>query len=453
MKGSGRAGTLAGPTFTRGTVPEFTTQDKTGKLVWEPGLPAEVTARRVHRPARGKEPIEEAPVQCDLRSTLKLTPSARADWLEKALKAIPHGRAKVQEVFNVVTHPKFVSGVPTRIGRRMLHEVAKSLGEFSDRQRLTLVAKCKLAKLFQATSSGDGEEEDDGDVVPEACDVVIGAADEENINRKERHHHRGGSRSHSRERRRRRRAPSESPPPPPGLDGHHSGRLPPSAAASSEVGVADHDDIHGFAGGSDEQLPSPEDAVSYEEAVMERERQQEEEKRKLEHERLMFEERERKRKANLGAAFLVGDEDDDDEAARPAPFGSGRVKPSDIAFADPTPAMSWVGAPGPVKGGGSMSADSSGMDPRFVVSMGGDKLLAEAHKILASASRTGRLGAPEPMRGRSRSHRRRSRSRSRRGGNMRSSGSYRSPTPDGPARGMARAARKAKMIASLMGMK
>merc|ERR1712039_403662 len=93
-----------------------------------------------------------------------------------------------------------------------------------------------------------------------------------------------------------------------------------------------------------------------------------------------------------------------------------------------------------------------------------NSLLGDAFKILQDATTTGRVGARLPEKNASpERRRRRSRSRSARGDGRdrrrtddsargRAERNYRSPTPDGKARGQARAARKAKLIASMMGL-
>ncbi|OLP75202.1 hypothetical protein AK812_SmicGene45038 [Symbiodinium microadriaticum] len=143
---------------------EFTTINKDGKTVWEPGLPATVTARRQHRPQKGAPVVDEVPVTCDLRLTLKMPGSSKAEWLEKALKAMP-GKAKVQDVFNIITHPKFSSGVAEKYGKRMLQTVAESMDLFSDKQRITL-SRCKLVELFQPGGAGEARDDDSGDETP-----------------------------------------------------------------------------------------------------------------------------------------------------------------------------------------------------------------------------------------------------------------------------------------------
>lgn len=448
------------------SAPEYTTLNKDGKAVWEPGLPAEVTSRRVHRPVR-KEAPEEVSISCDLKITLRMTPQGRAEWLERALRGIQQSRAKVQDVFNVITHPKFVSGVPDRIGRRMLRRVAESLEIFSEKQRVTLVAKCKLAELFQASGSGaDGEVDDEADdAQPERVDGLRQLEEEPKQQAKLSRRSKSRSarsrsvnsdrrvrRSRSRRRLADRGTRSKHDSTATGMKLHSSDMKQPSETIKATMQSAT-DVVR------TERLTS-EERAALEVAFRRRQRQQEEDRKKQETDKKKFEERERQRKARLGAAFLVGDEEEEvDEAAKAwAVTGAVLVRKSqqekgrteELAYGGlssntATVALERVRTPAAPAGGGQ--------DPRFIEAMGGDNLLREAQAILRSAADSGRLGAAPPRyHSPARGGRRRERSYSPRGPDMRSSGSYRSPTPDGRARGQARAARKAKMIACLMGM-
>lgn len=306
-------------------------------------------------------------MSCDLRLILKMSASNKGDWLEKALKAMMAGKTKVQDVFNIVTHPKFASGVSEKYGKRMFQMVTENMDQFSDKQRLTL-SRCKLA-------SGDAKEDSE---------------DEAKIKRRRR----SRSRSHA-------RSTTASPP------------RPQSGNPQQE----DDDD---------------EDS-----------KRQEEEKRRVEAQKRKMKEQEAKRKAKLGSAFQFEPEDEAESTKKQL---QNKLDKASRKEELPSLALAW--------GSGGRDAD-----PRFVEAMGGDKLLQEAHKILRHAAGSGRI---DSRRSRSRSRRSRSRRRNRErsrspkrpgGPHVRSSGSYRSPTPDGRARGQARAARKAKMIASLMGIK
>mmetsp|Transcript_80834 Transcript_80834/g.237592 ORF Transcript_80834/g.237592 Transcript_80834/m.237592 type:complete len:469 (+) Transcript_80834:36-1442(+) len=457
-KGQGRSG--AAPHSQSLYKPEYTTLNKDGKPVWEPGLPAEVTSRRVHKPAK-KEAPEEAAVQCDLRNTLKLPPPARAEWLDKALRAVPHGRAKVQDVFNVVTHPKFVLGLPEQLGRKMLRRVAESLDAFSEKQRTTLVAKCKLAELFAASGTGVDGEDDDADEDPQQrAELPVEeppplppplpprAGRSWSRSRK---HRSPGSPRRSRSRRRDRSRSARR------TFKEHTSRSHTSPSRDANDKAHSTSSGPGPSAGAVEQAVTaaavqkeldPEERARLERSLLEQQRQREEERRKLEADRKAFEEREKQRKAKLGSAFLVGNEDEEEDPSFSLPSASllvrkgqpERPRVEELPYSDVQPMQ--MRPRQPVGGG---------QDVRFVEAMGGDKILAEAHAILQKATESGRVAAltsesPPAKR------RKKSRSRSRQSPHVRSSGSYRSPTPDGRARGQARAARKAKMIACLLGM-
>lgn len=461
-KGQGRSGAPRSEALVK---PEFTTLNKDGKPVWEPGLPAEVTSRRVHKPLK-KEAPEEAAVPCDLRNTLKLPPPARAEWLDKALRAIPQGRAKVQDVFNVVTHPKFVLGLPEQTGRKMLRRIAESLDAFSEKQRTTLVAKCKLAELYAAAGGLMDGDDDDADEDQQRVDLPmdeppplpplpprqgrswsqprkrspLGAS------------RRSRSRRRSRSQRRSFREFSSRSHTSPHRDSHDraAGHMMLSSGSGQSAGTGDHGSVP--VPSSQKEL-DPEERARLERALYEQQKQREEERKKMEADRKAFEDREKQRKAKLGSAFLVGNEEDDDEQATGSlsqlPSASllvrkgqpERPRVEELPYSDVQP-LQMRPRSHPVGGG---------QDVRFVEAMGGDKILAEAHAILQRATESGRV-APLTSDSPPRARRKKSRSRSRVSPHVRSSGSYRSPTPDGRARGQARAARKAKMIACLLGM-
>ena len=339
----------------------FSTVNKDGKSIWEPGLPASVTARRVTATSADGN---LAAVSCDLRLTLKMSASHKAEWLEKALRAILAGKTKVQDVFNIVTHPKFASGVSEKHGKRMFQALSENMEHFSDKQRLTL-SSCKLASLVSNEAAVK----------------------------------RSRSRDPSPKARARARSRSSSQRSPKAQPEHHS----------------------------------PEEDID---------KKQEEEKRRIEMQKRKLKEQEEKRKAKLGAAFQF-----EPEAEAESNKKQLQSKLEKSHRKEELPSLSRLAAP-----------FGREADPRFVEAMGGDKLLQEAHKILRHAAGSGRIENHSRSRSRRRSRKSRSprspRSAKHQGGSkphVRSSGSYRSPTPDGRARGQARAARKAKMIASLMG--
>lgn len=198
---------------------------------------------------------------------------------------------------------------------------------------------------------------------------------------------------------------------------------------------------------------NPEERARLEHEQLEQQKRKAEERKKLELDRKAFEEREKKRKAKLGSAFLVGDEDEEEDTALSMPSQSLLVRKGqpERARVEELPYSDGQALQMRARQQQQHPALGGGQDVRFVEAMGGDNILKEAHAILQKATESGRvaaLGSDSPVR-----KRKRSRSRSRgQSPHVRSSGSYRSPTPDGRARGQARAARKAKMIACLLGM-
>eukprot|EP00928_Gymnodinium_smaydae_P062121 TRINITY_DN46047_c0_g1_i1.p1 TRINITY_DN46047_c0_g1~~TRINITY_DN46047_c0_g1_i1.p1 ORF type:complete len:410 (-),score=69.35 TRINITY_DN46047_c0_g1_i1:234-1463(-) len=388
----------------------YTTVDKDGRVVWEPGLPAMVTARRQHKPQKKVDP-EEAQVVCDLKAVLKMSSEAKPDWLYKALKAVPKGRANIQDVYNAVTHPKFTSGVTEWHGQRMLRLVKDHISLFSEKQHRTLTVKCDLAAQFRSPtpsrSPSRGRGERSG-----------GAASRRSVSRSPDD---GDAR----------REESRDGP------GHVGEGAP---ASSSREPVSEETP-------QERELRLRDQRERMARAKRELDQQRLDDIRRQEDEKRKQDEKERQRKAKLGGAFKL-DDDEDDEPVHSAPSLLALTRSSDRAPSG----LDVSRAPG---GPGSKNSN-----PHFVEAMGGNKVLHEVHSLLMQkvAPENRRLAA---VRDTSRDSRSRSRSNSRRrsggrratGRTVGASGSLRSPTPDGRARGQARAARKAKMIASCLGMR
>lgn len=217
---------------------------------------------------------------------------------------------------------------------------------------------------------------------------------------------------------------------------------------------------------------SEEERAQLEAALREQDEKREDDRRKAEAERKAAKEREMQRKAKLGSAFLV---DAEEEEELPEMAAALTKKAAEKRFEDRAGAMMIEYAPQAGAGGQLVRGTDPPEAARFVESMGGGSILHEAHRMLLQKAGGSdrspsvvRKDRKKSERGRSRSRSRR-RSRSRKRGRSRSrsgsaggrqsaagrsgpSGSYRSPTPDGRARGQARAARKAKMIASMLGV-
>jgi len=267
----------------------FTTLDKDQRVVWEPGLPAMVTARRQHNTRKSSDqPTDDMPVVCDLKNTLKLSADAKVDWLEKVLKSISKGQAKAQEVYDIVAHPRFVSGISERAGQKILRMVTDSILVFSEKQR-DAFSKSKLFREFamqQTQRRADSSDEEPAK------------------GRRSRSCSRSKSASSSEARPARRRSPSPRAP-----QKLQKDRRPTASPQSDSA----HEMSSGGLGDSSGADPKvTEEKLRMEQALKEQESKREEERKKAEAERKAQLEREKKRKMKLGSAFLVGNEEEED---------------------------------------------------------------------------------------------------------------------------------------------
>lgn len=386
-----------------------------------------ITARREHKTRKPADVQED--VSCDLKTTLKLSADAKAEWVPKALKAIQTHKVKAQDVYDIVTHPRFTSGVGNRAGQSILRSVTENILVFSDKQREAF-SKSKLFQEFAVQSQlqkrADSPDDEEDDKLQKRARNRSSSSS-------------SGGRRRSRSRRKDKRKATEDAP-------ESSGAAPPLPPGGTG-------DDRSAKRSSRYAAQSQEEKAAIEQALREQEEKREEDRKKAEAERLLAKEREMQRRAKLGSAFLV---DDEEEEEMPQIDMNMAKKAKEKQLEERSaPLMIDYDRRG---------AASSGDGPeaaRFVESMGGGSLLHGAHRLLLQKA-GGEMRSPSVVRrdrNRSRSRRKkkrsRSRSKSRPGagrGNTRSSGSYRSPTPDGRARGQARAARKAKMIASMIGM-
>eukprot|EP00401_Gymnodinium_catenatum_P041371 CAMPEP_0117466494 /NCGR_PEP_ID=MMETSP0784-20121206/5170_1 /TAXON_ID=39447 /ORGANISM="" /LENGTH=414 /DNA_ID=CAMNT_0005260435 /DNA_START=172 /DNA_END=1414 /DNA_ORIENTATION=+ len=347
----------------------YTTVDKDGRVVWEPGLPAMVTSRRQPRAQPKQVDPDELPVPCELKTTLRLTSEAKPDWLYKALRAVPKGRAQVSDIYNIVTHPKFASGVKEWHGQRMLRMVRDNADLFSEKQRSTLVKKCELARLFRSPS-------------------------------------RSASRSRSRSASACARV--EAAVPRTEDDGPTSSAVANASSATRIGGIGDARQVsleNGAAEPSSSKERPPPSATDFpsadkeravreqrerlSEAMKSREREREDELRRQKAERHAQEEREKARKAKLGSAFSLGDEDDEDA---PEALALMRNREKRRTLGEDTPIGAGISTPLPAKEAlpGDLAKPNPSLralqnpnvNPQFVEAMGGDKVLHEVHALL-----------------------------------------------------------------------
>lgn len=329
----------------------YTTLNKDSKVVWEPGLPAQVVVRRQHTV---RKPADDDDVTCDLKATLKLTPDDKGDWLEKAVKAIRKSQVKAIDVYDIVTHPRFVSGVGNRVGQRMLRSVTDSILVFSEKQR-DAFTKSKLFQDFAVASQLQPNRK-------------AGDSDDE------------ARRSRSRSR------SSASPAPGEELRRRSTSREKDSRGSRS-ARLAEE-----FRGGHDDRPPLPsgeaeskrhskhhsrEEKDLIAQALREAEDKREDDRMKAEGERKAAQDRELNRRAKLGSAFLVDDEDEEEdgeqmhmELAQKAQAKRQEERASMIDYSRSG------------QQGSSSIGDDAPEAVHFVESMGGGSILQQAHLML-----------------------------------------------------------------------
>lgn len=403
----------------------FTTVDKDGRVVWEPGLPSQVMSRRAPRqkPRNEKDDAEEAAVPCDPKVTMKLSPDGKVEWLQKALKGIPKGHVKAQDVYNIVTLPKFSSGLSERMGLRMLRYLEEARKHFSEKQVLVLLKTCELARRFRVR----GQDSDS-----DSTDEEEYARRREKLEESHRSSHR----------------PTEVV--------RYDEPRPPQPAAGSSIEPVLPSSRPQQEAGSQSSKVSAEERERLQKALQEKERQREEERKRVELERKAQMEREKQRKAKLGSAFLVGGDDEEEEkplVPSSLPLMKGRDDRRTLDERASTDGS--LRSPFSLGDLARVPRHSASGNPQMVEAMGGEKVLREVHAMLLQ--KVGPDGQTARASSRSRSRRRippaaASGSSDRHRPARMVDGSLRSPTPDGHKRGQMRAARKAKMIAACLGM-
>jgi len=138
-------------------------------------LPAEVVTRKRRPEAK---PVEEKVVdeiRVDLKAAVVLKPDARPKWLSKACKMAEENRASTTELYNIVTSRKFLSGLPSKIGRRLRDIVHENMGLFSDKQQRHLRSDDWPLNAKYGERAGD-----DGELEPSAKEEHLDDGREEN---------------------------------------------------------------------------------------------------------------------------------------------------------------------------------------------------------------------------------------------------------------------------------
>lgn len=414
----------------------YVTLTKDGKPVWEPGLKAEITSRRQPQRKRKSDETDDEPIVSDIKVVLRMSPQERVDWVEKALAAMPRGKVKGQDVFDIITHRKIVSGVPDEVGQQMLQMVKESIVFFSEKQQ-HMIVKCRLVKEFKSGDRHKRRRRDDGESSK--------SSDEETVIRRKLHtdtsirfQERRGSEVY--EARASAEGSKDQPPPPP---------PPPNDISPEEKTRLERE---------------------YAEVEMERQRKKQEDLRKIDIERKAHEERERQRKAKIGNVFLMGGEEDESEMPQTSlrPMVEKRAEDRLRILDGESKVAQALGFS--AVGGASSSTATPAQNSSAIVTMGGDNIVNEAQQILqkgagvylAQQEKRKKRSRSRHSRSRRRRSRTRSRSRSRSRRNRRGPpvqgadrrvrvfDSLRSPTPDGHLRGQMRAARKAKLMKQML---
>mmetsp|Transcript_38764 Transcript_38764/g.121120 ORF Transcript_38764/g.121120 Transcript_38764/m.121120 type:complete len:372 (+) Transcript_38764:104-1219(+) len=126
-------------------------------------IPAEVVSRRARAPPKKPAPQEKEreieEVIVDLKAAIVLKPEARPRWLTKAFKMVAEGRASSTELYNIIVSRKFASGLPERVGRKLVSIVEDSSDVFSDKQQRYLSSSdCPLMSHLRARVDAVAEE-------------------------------------------------------------------------------------------------------------------------------------------------------------------------------------------------------------------------------------------------------------------------------------------------------
>lgn len=121
-------------------------------------LPAEVVTRKRRPEAKPVEDKATDEVKVELKAAVSLKPDARPKWLSKACKMAEENRASTTELYNIITSRKFLTGLPSRVGRRLRDIVQDNLSLFSDKQQRHL--KCDDWALNAKFEKKNGEDLD-----------------------------------------------------------------------------------------------------------------------------------------------------------------------------------------------------------------------------------------------------------------------------------------------------
>lgn len=96
---------------------------------------------------------------CDLKTVLRMSADAKADWLDASLWSVEQKKLKPIEVYDIVTHPKFGSGANKRCGQRMVKYIDENIFLFSVKQRDSLY-NCKLYQDYKVHPNNNNNQKE-----------------------------------------------------------------------------------------------------------------------------------------------------------------------------------------------------------------------------------------------------------------------------------------------------
>lgn len=126
-------------------------------------LPAEVVTRRRREPPKKVEEKVADEVQVDLRTALWLKPDARPKWLSKACKMAEEGRASCTDIYNIISTRKFITGLPSKIARKLRAVAHENLNLFSEKQQRHLRSDEWALNAFSGIVANDQDVDADDD--------------------------------------------------------------------------------------------------------------------------------------------------------------------------------------------------------------------------------------------------------------------------------------------------
>lgn len=95
---------------------------------------------------------------CDLKTVLRMTAEAKADWLDASLWSVEQKKLKSIDVYDIVTHPKFSAGAKKSCGQRMMRYITENIFLFSVKQRDSLY-NCKLFQDYAVQNNNSIQKE------------------------------------------------------------------------------------------------------------------------------------------------------------------------------------------------------------------------------------------------------------------------------------------------------